>query len=322
METPVLNKKQQKLSLSAKKSRPKETIKNVLSTPYASHWPQISSPEDNSTLKEVLELNLPKIRAETAKIPWRELKHLKKPERKELRRQKNNEPEVDKKNYEGLRLGVNAVTKLLETNTAGSVLIAGDVQPRLMVQHIVDMAVLYKIPILVFNQLRDVLKSTCGVSSACIGISKNVASDSKLRLIKETVEIIFEKCPPPVNHINFKRSLDSVTSEKKDIKDTTQKSKKLKVDEETIQKSLLLEKVGTEPAFVPPKIIEKDKKTMEVESIKNDFIPLSLSQSDQNNIAKGIKKAYKHLKVKRIKGDINRNKKKIKHLKKAKKGSV
>ncbi|VEN49061.1 unnamed protein product [Callosobruchus maculatus] len=163
METPVLNKKQQKLSLSAKKSRPKETIKNVLSTPYASHWPQISSPEDNSTLKEVLELNLPKIRAETAKIPWRELKHLKKPERKELRRQKNNEPEVDKKNYEGLRLGVNAVTKLLETNTAGSVLIAGDVQPRLMVQHIVDMAVLYKIPILVFNQLRDVLKSTCGL---------------------------------------------------------------------------------------------------------------------------------------------------------------
>nr|CAH7740046.1 unnamed protein product [Callosobruchus chinensis] len=321
METPVLNKKQQKLSLSAKKSRPKETIKNVLSTPYAFYWPQISSPEDNCALKQILESNLPKIRVETAKIPWRELKHLKKSERKELRHQRTTEPEVEKKNGEGLKLGVNAVTKLLETNSAGAILIAGDVQPRLMVQHIVDMAVLYKTPILIFSQLRDVLKSCCGVSSSCIGISKNVSSGTKLRLIKHIIETIFEKCPPPVNHINFKRSSDSVMSDNKRVaKDSTQKSKQLEFDEDAIQKTLHLEKVGTEPTFVPQKIVEKDKERMEVGFIKDDFIPLSLS--DQIDTAKGVKKTYKHLKVKRIKGDLNRNKKKIKHLKKQKKDSL
>nr|CAI5858865.1 unnamed protein product [Callosobruchus analis] len=292
METPVLNKKQQKQSLSAKKSRPKETIKNVLSTPYASYWPQISSPEDNCALKQVLESNLPKIRVETAKIPWRELKHLKKLERKELRRQKTIGEEVDRKNYEGLKLGVNAVTKLLESNTAGAVLIAGDVQPRLMVQHIIDIAVLYRTPVLIFSELRVILKSTCGVSSSCLGVSKNMADDSKLRLVKQTIETIFEKSPPPVNHINYKRSLDSVTSDNKRVKkDRTQKSKHLEFDKETTR-SLHLEKAGTELAFVPPKIIEKDKEKMEVQLIKSDFIPLSLS--DENDIAKNMKKAYKH----------------------------
>ncbi|CAH2017130.1 unnamed protein product [Acanthoscelides obtectus] len=244
METPILNKKQQKQSLSAKKSRPKETIKNVLSTPYAAYWPQISSPEDNSFLKQVLETNLPKIRVETAKIPWRELKHLKKPERREFRRQKTSGQEVDKKECEGLKLGVNAVTKLLESNTATAVLIAGDVQPRLMVQHIIDNAVLYKTPILIFAQLRDTLKDRCGVSSACIAISKNLPSESKLILVKEVVETIFMKCPPPINHINYKRALDSISSETGNVTKESQKPKKLKLDE-AIEKTLCLEEVRT-----------------------------------------------------------------------------
>lgn len=37
METPVLNRSQQKKALSANK-RKKETVKNVLATPYTHYW--------------------------------------------------------------------------------------------------------------------------------------------------------------------------------------------------------------------------------------------------------------------------------------------
>ncbi|KAJ8975247.1 hypothetical protein NQ317_007367 [Molorchus minor] len=82
METPTLSKKQKKLTLSAKKSRPKETIKNVLATPYSSYWPKIAA-EDHGNLKLILEKNLPKV-CEKVQIAWRDMQNIPKADRKSL----------------------------------------------------------------------------------------------------------------------------------------------------------------------------------------------------------------------------------------------
>ncbi|KAJ8943539.1 hypothetical protein NQ318_023050 [Aromia moschata] len=76
METPTLNKKQQKSSLSAKKVRSKETIKNVLAP--------LIPPEDYIVLKQILEQNLPKI-TEKVRVPWRDIKNIPKADRKKFK---------------------------------------------------------------------------------------------------------------------------------------------------------------------------------------------------------------------------------------------
>ncbi|KAJ8927576.1 hypothetical protein NQ314_019941 [Rhamnusium bicolor] len=320
METPTLNKKQQKSTLSAKKTKTKENIKNVVATPYDnSYWPQISQ-EDHNTLEQILENNLPKIKNEKINIPWEKLKGTPKPERKKLRLEyvKNIQPEINKDAHEGIFVGINDVTKLLEENLASGVLISSDVQPKIMVQHVIDQAVLYGVPVIIFNDLRNLLKRVCGISSIVVSIGKRINRESKLNLVKESIETIFRKCPAPVNHINYQRSLGNevIFMESENEKEKP-KPIEHKINEDEIRRSVYLIRTSKDRRVFVPKFDEKEVISNKMEVDETGFLAFPQNPSEVEN--KIIKSNYKSLVVKKLKGNPNRHKRKIESLKRKRK---
>nr|XP_023021675.1 uncharacterized protein LOC111510051 isoform X1 [Leptinotarsa decemlineata] len=314
METPILTKKQQKLSLSAKKRKPKETIKNVLASSFNNFfWPKVPS-EHHGTLVEILKNNLPRMKENRINTPWRELKKVPKADRKKFREDyiKNVTGQVVTKiESGGMCLGVNNVTKLLETNNADTVLIAGDVHPILMVQHLIDLAILYRVPVLILDDLRDLLKTHTGISSLALGVRKDIRSEPGLNLIKKTVNEIFANFPLPKNHINFNRSLKNESNDDADVGSENQVVEScVKVDENQIKQTVYLKRVSKQKrAFIPQ--LTDEKKTAKMEVDETGF----LAFSDEPVKPKVVEPKYKSLVIKRLKGDPNRNKRKIENLK-------
>ncbi|KAJ8916819.1 hypothetical protein NQ315_005826 [Exocentrus adspersus] len=329
METPTINKTQKKSTLSAKKVRTKETIKNIVAAPYNnSYWPRIS-PEDEETLKIVLQNNLPRIKADRIPVPWRVIKNIPKPERREFRNnfKRNGEIKLDNNDRKALTFGSNGVTKLLEDKSAKVIFISSDVQPKIMVQHILDAAVLYGLPVIIFYNLRSLLSEVCGVTSAVICINKDVSPESKLNLIVETARQIFEKYPPPVDHINYKRSLQNehILESSKDLENKTTTAAKTPTElnsstsdsDETEATIYLKRNSERERAFVPGSS-EKNINVYKMEVDSTGFLPLSTQIVEQrSNPVRATN--YKSLVVKRLKGDPDRNKRKITNLKRKRK---
>lgn len=84
METLVLSASQQKNTLRRKRNKKKETIKNVLGTPYAYYWPLVKN-TDETNLRDVLAKNLPRLRENKVAIPYRDIKNIPKDQRKSYR---------------------------------------------------------------------------------------------------------------------------------------------------------------------------------------------------------------------------------------------
>jgi ribosomal protein L7Ae-like RNA K-turn-binding protein len=311
MEVPTITKKQAKKALSNKKKKT-EVIKNVLAKPYQKYWPLLT-PEDNNQLKETLEKLLPRLKNDKINIHYNEISRIPRDERKKFREgfSKHVPVEVSEMDRQGLVFGVNNVSKLLENHEACSVLVASDVLPRLLVQHILDQAVLYNVPVLVVQDLRDIFKSKCGLSAVTIALRQTIKSDSKLGLIQQTISNIYENYPVPKTHINYHRQLGTVTIS--DSEDEKNEEVNESGDEVTEVKSYLLKREKDKKrAFVPEK-----SKAGEVES----FIELesSFGTTSSVNNAEKMKIEYHSLTVKRVKGNKNRTKRKIEKFKTKKK---
>ncbi|XP_057659467.1 ribonuclease P protein subunit p38-like [Diorhabda carinulata] len=327
METPILSKKQIKNSLSAKKNRPKETIKNVMKLPYSNNfWPEISI-KDQEELENILTKNLPRYYVKKTNIPWRELKNIPKPERKEFRTKYNEDHNIPHEKIVkpvDVLIGINKVSKALESNSAQAILISSKVQPRLLVQHIIDLAVLYNVPILCLNNLCERMKSVTGIQTVCFGISKNNCNDSKYKLIVEKIESIFKKIPPPKSHINYGRSIDSFKIQKESKEIEEEKREKIEINEAEIRKSVYLKRPDDNSrAFVP--VMEEKKKILAMDVDQTGFLAFTeelvekINGDSKINISKKKTKSraqYKALIVKRLKGDNNRNQRKIRRMKK------
>ncbi|XP_018578447.1 uncharacterized protein LOC108916634 isoform X2 [Anoplophora glabripennis] len=271
-------------------------------------------------LKIVLQKNLPQINSTKVNIPWKLLKNIPKPDRKKFRNEYGNSDklQINKLEREGLTFGINDVTKLLENNLVSVILVTSDVQPKFMVRHVLDTAILYRVPIIIFDDLRHLLFKVCGISSVIIGISKNINPESKLNLIKESVIQIFEKLPEPLDHINYNRSIKNVSNMETSQPSTQQVEDKdsslLTNSDELIDGSTiyLIRKSKDKRVFIPDKSEYVNIHKMEVDS--TGFLPFSEpSRIETDN--KSIKTNYKSLIVKRLKGNPNRNKRKIENLK-------
>ncbi|KAL3272705.1 hypothetical protein HHI36_014169 [Cryptolaemus montrouzieri] len=200
MEIPVLSKLQKKLSLSGKKQK-KEIIKNVVVSPYQKYWPVV----EDENLVRVLRENLPRVRSKKINVPWNVLSNIPKEERRMVRKEyiKQNSPSEVIVREENLIFGVNEVTKLLECNSFAVVLIHKDC-PKLLVDHIVDLAILHNVPLLVVSELKDILKEYCGLESLVIAIKTTDIKPNLSKIVK-VVKEISENYPPPAQHINSKR---------------------------------------------------------------------------------------------------------------------
>ncbi|XP_046629833.1 uncharacterized protein LOC124310158 isoform X1 [Neodiprion virginianus] len=175
MTTPVLSKKQQKKALSGKKA-PVKGLRNVLAQPYEFCWPILRT--DIGDLKTLLKTTMPAIRRPPLNLPWSHLGRMKKAERQaamEEARRKLDTPLPDQNMLNSIVIGVNEVTRLLERDDACCVVLESNVEPMLLIKHIVTMADLKIIPVILVPFLKSVMLETIGFACAAIALKKMVA---------------------------------------------------------------------------------------------------------------------------------------------------
>lgn len=309
MEVPTLTKKQIKSTLSMKKTKAKQVIKNVLPSPYSNtFWPELSV-EDEIKLNNILEKNLPRIKGEKINVPWKDLKNIPKADRKNFRKEyteRLNTKQPESPDRQGLILGINDVTKSLEKLSVSAVLIAGDIQPRLMVQHVIDQSILHKIPVLIVQKLRNLTKIYCGISCVILGFDKVVDIPKSSAIMVGCINELFTSITPPKDHINSIRSHNLIVSEEKKYESTQVVSDTDVQLAEKPKDSIYLKNTGTgSRAFIPVPRKEVESSAMDIDFIEVPHIPTKVGASQ-----------YRSLKVKRLKNDLARTKRKIKILKK------
>lgn len=216
---------------------------------------------------------------------------------------------------EGLILGVNDVTKGLESGNLHCVLITADVKPKLMVEHIIDQSILLQIPVLVVPELRKVVKDTCGISSVTIAFTDVI----KYAEIHEAIEQIAVNYPIPRNHIHFNRITaensvividDSIIeiNEEEDRRNFSEQNCDDKQQDPSTDGIYLYRKSVTERVFVPEKSCGQMNNPGHMPMDSMEFLPFAVSS------APTLPK-FKSLMVKRMKGDVNRTKRKITQIK-------
>ncbi|XP_012537259.1 uncharacterized protein LOC105837220 isoform X2 [Monomorium pharaonis] len=188
MATPVLTKNQERHSLSAKKKGPAK-FKNVLAQPYPNFWPVISVakyPELVTTLNMILP-SIKRFNTRISKDVQKDLKTMTKKERflakKKIYEQAPPKPDVLK----FMIIGINEVTRALEKNNVCCVLIDANVEPPLLIKHIITMAVNKKIPILLLPILKAVTLEKLKFPATVLGLKQEIM-----------------KCPDSVCHSLYK----------------------------------------------------------------------------------------------------------------------
>ncbi|XP_069699938.1 uncharacterized protein [Periplaneta americana] len=199
METPealTLSEQKQKSTLSAKKNKKKDKrVRTMFASPYNPYWPVVEE-DDAAEVNQLLSSALEPAKKAVIKVNWSELKKLPCAQRREARRKQQGEsPELRK----SLLLGVNAVTRGLETTTVGCVLLAQDADPRVLVSHIPTMCGMQGVPVLVLPDLRTISNISLGFSCLALGIKKYAlfSDSSHFHSLFNVVSTLSKKIPLP-----------------------------------------------------------------------------------------------------------------------------
>ncbi|GJQ80123.1 hypothetical protein Trydic_g19404 [Trypoxylus dichotomus] len=220
--------KQEKTTLRGKKGK-RNTIKNVLTSPYTHYWPLLKS-EDDTSLKTILKSNLARIRVPKQNTPWEEIKHVPKNQRSAYRKKLSG---LDPSRPCDLTskcicFGINGVTKLLEKDEAFAVLLANDVSPHFMIKHLVDLCVFKRVPFLIVEDFKGFLKEVVGISSAAIAFRKSINHETYIKIVLEKITDIFKSYPIPTTHASYndERSFLIDASPKEESKQCTSNNQK------------------------------------------------------------------------------------------------
>ncbi|KYN21214.1 PREDICTED: uncharacterized protein LOC108760035 [Trachymyrmex cornetzi] len=171
MTTPVLTKKQQRHSLSAK-TGPIRGLRNILAQPTKNFWPIINV-DQYPELMTNLNTILPSIKKSNCKIPKDMLKNLTKKDRALARKKMLEETPPKPDILKFMVMGNNEVTRALEKNNVCSILLDANTDPLILIKHIISMAVNKKIPILMLPMLRTVTKEK-GFPSRVLALKQEV----------------------------------------------------------------------------------------------------------------------------------------------------
>ncbi|CAL7947778.1 unnamed protein product [Xylocopa violacea] len=305
MSTPVLSKQQLKNSLSAKKASAKK-VRNVLAQPQDSYWPVVKA-EKCSVLEEVLKKLMPAIKRPPHSIPWSQLKHMKKEERAQIKKEAllNNGHVPNPDIVNSIVLGINAITRSLEKDNVCCILMDANVEPHLLVKHVIHMAQNKKVPVLLLPKLKTVTLNTIGFASAACGL-KNIVMDSPdhhFYPLFKTICDIFKDIPLPLNKLQLFKDIETseqdvsctddeaeMSSENESLTDSLESTEELSTDVYMYRSSC------KERAFVPPKPVESDANESSKEKPgQDDFI--SLSNYDANELDGKIKKHTRYMNI-------------------------
>ncbi|XP_017788016.1 PREDICTED: uncharacterized protein LOC108570638 [Habropoda laboriosa] len=340
MKTPVLSKQQQRQSLSAKKSQNKG-LRNVLAQPQDNFWPIVDA-EKCPILEELLNKLMPAIKRPSNSIPWSQLRHMKKEERAQAKKEalgkEENVPNPEM--VTSIILGINAITRSLEKENVCCILMDANIDPHLLVKHIIHMAQNKKVPILMFPKLKTVTLNTIGFATAACAL-KNLVMDSPdhhFHPLYMTIYDIFKDIPLPKNTLQLFKDIESseqtilYKEDKISIEDESEIAPSEPVKFTLSTNVYMYRSSCKERAFVPPSATEGSTSEPIIEKMEHeDFISISKYSTDEYdrsikkgtrytnaNESKNSKKrgnnvnktstnvTYLPLKVKRLQGNANR----------------
>lgn len=215
-QTPILTKQQQKRTLSGKK---KLQGRSLFASPYDTYWPELDKNAEkdfNELLLSALKLvGKPKVR-----VQWSELRKVPRDQRKEVRRKlemesvMNTSQDEEQKSRESLCLGVNAVTRGLNSSVVSSVLLAKDADPKLLISHIITMCSMKAVPILLVPALRHITKQALGFS--CIALAIKNKSVEDFEELHNTVKSLCAEIPVPEPLISYQHQSVSEQEEEEE----------------------------------------------------------------------------------------------------------
>ncbi|KAI5642052.1 hypothetical protein NE865_05744 [Phthorimaea operculella] len=148
------------------KGKLKKTIKNLLSRPDAVFWPAIADDQ-----KEKVDTVLSKYKVplpDFQKPHWKDLKSLPKEQRPKP-------PKIEK--VEGLYFGISECKDAVQSDQCSGIIIEATVNPRTIVQPVLESCIDKRIPAICFEGLRKTTKSYFGIPTSCLGIKKGSLED-------------------------------------------------------------------------------------------------------------------------------------------------
>lgn len=114
---------------------------------------------------------------------------------------------------DGLLLGLRECTDAAQNGECSAIVIEAKVNPRLIVQPVLELCTIKNIPLLCLSDLRKISAVNFGIPTSCLGIKSN----SLLDVRKEIVDIA-KNHPKPKQTNQQKKTNDSIV-EKMDIED-------------------------------------------------------------------------------------------------------
>lgn len=295
MSTPILTKKQQRQSLSAKKG-PIKGLRNILAQPTENYWPTVNM-DQYPTLVTLMDKLLPLIKQPKYKMPGFMLRDIPKEKRKLVKEEalEKEATKFDKNILKSVILGTNAVTRALEKDNVCCVLLDANVEPRLMIKHIIIMAQNKKIPVLLLPVLKTVTLQQIGFATAAFALKDNVtqSSDNAFHALYKLVAEIFNNFKPPKCSLQLFKPNENEDSEESVMckAGNTNTNCDLITSEKPVTIFTDVYKYRSsrkERAFIPPTI----NKSPQVSQTRSDeFIALSNDpdSTDDENVIKILK---------------------------------
>ncbi|XP_050458975.1 uncharacterized protein LOC126855399 [Cataglyphis hispanica] len=199
MTTLTLTQKQQRQSISAKKG-PVKGLRNLLAQPTENHWPTVNI-DQYPALVTLMDELLPLIKQPKYKIPGFMLRHTPKEKRVSVKKEalEKETTKFDRNILKSVILGINAVTRALEKDNVCCVLLDANVEPLLLIKHIVVMAQNKKIPVLLLPILKTITLQKIGFATAAFALKDDVmqSSDNVFHALYKLVAEIFNDFEPP-----------------------------------------------------------------------------------------------------------------------------
>ncbi|KAJ8712424.1 hypothetical protein PYW07_005266 [Mythimna separata] len=280
-EATTLQKKKNSIS----KGKLKKTIKNVLCRPDPVFWPEVTE-DEGQRLESALKKH--KIAVPEFKKPhWKELKLIPKEKR----------PKPPKlKKVEGLLLGIRECTDAVQTGECSAIIIEAKVNPRMIVQPILELCTTKDVTVLCLSDLRKITAANFGTPTSCLGIKRNTLLDTK----KEILEIA--KNHPRPEQSNEQKKLNNSIEEKMDIENVETREES-NVCDGTTTFQFLYRTSKKNRVFVPTALENVSSKPTR-RFIGQDFIEFSDKPDLKNS------KAFMRMLVKKFANNPDRVKKK------------
>ncbi|KYQ57443.1 hypothetical protein ALC60_03404 [Trachymyrmex zeteki] len=284
MTTPVLTKKQQRHSLSAK-TGPIRGLRNILAQPTQNFWPIINV-DQYPELMTNLNTILPSIKKFNCKISKDMLKNLTKKDRALARKKMLEEAPPKPDILKFMVIGINEVTRALEKDNVCSVLLDANIDPFILIKHIISMAVNKKIPVLMLPMLRTVTKEK-GFPSRVLALKQEVMQcpNNVCYPIYKSIAEAFKDFEPPEclsqcfqpDKVSDKSTMykAEITERDSDTKPNISKPEKSVVVFADVYK---YRSSRDKRAFVPPAI---NKSSQISQTLSDNFIP---SDSDLDTV--------------------------------------